>query len=706
MKSLAVSAKYKVILFVVMIPIAILFYHFISEKNEAIAALQLQLTQLDELRIHAEAIQRNVFTELGANKNSEVDFKDKLNHLEHLSIGSHLLFESSIYGYYLVQLSLNEMPLLYEKLFRLEHLFLAPKNRAPQKTIELVGEIKSLLLSISETTAKAVRLQKNNGGRQRLASSLLMIQTLQNFDAQLMAWGRQDRFHQIFSAEKKDLDATWNQSFQVLQESLQNRARLLTTNRNQYLGLLTLLILISMLVTIKTFSDLSSRIQKLTLLTKSNPGDLAFIQSGDFGYDEIGQLAQSFHTMSLIIQDNYQKLVESNTQLAEATAQAEMATRAKSLFIANVSHEIRTPINGILGMTKILSQTNLEPEQKKYLGILQKSSDMLLILINDILDLSKIENNKMTLEQMTFSPNDALTDIFECLAPLGVEKKLNISIQDHLPKIFVNGDFYKLKQILFNLLSNAIKFTSKGNVTVFLETMGEDSSRIQVKMGVRDQGTGISAENLKLLFHDFVQADASTTRRFGGTGLGLSLAKKLAELMGGNLFVTSVLGEGSCFWLEIDFLKADIIPMVDVNTAEDISVPKIKMSAMKILVAEDNPVNMLIIEKFLLKLGHDCLRASNGQQAIEICEQEKDIDLILMDCQMPILDGYRATELIRGHSSLQIRNIPIVALTANAMDSDETKCRNAGMNDFLTKPLDYEKVQTLLGVYSYSQKAA
>ena len=472
-------------------------------------------------------------------------------------------------------------------------------------------------------------------------------------------------------------------------------------NRNRYVVLFALLILFTLIVTITIFKDLSSRIQKLTQMTLHTDPEQLSIQSNDFGYDEIGQLAQSFHTMSLIIKDNYKKMVHTNFELSVATEKAEAATAAKSLFIANVSHEIRTPISGIIGMTKILNETKLDDEQKKYLNILEKSSDMLLILINDILDLSKIENNKMTLEEIDFVPNEVLKDTFDSLAHLGKHKNLNMKTAMPAMDVYLRGDVYKIKQILYNLMSNAIKFTDSGEIELFLENLEESDKFIRFKMGVRDQGIGISAENLSLLFQDFVQADSSMTRKYGGTGLGLSLAKKIVQLMGGTIHATSQVGQGSCFWFELQLLKSELKIAKPILSKEK---PELKFK--KILVAEDNPVNMLIIEKFLLKLGATCLKAVNGQQALDLLEKASDIDCILMDCQMPILDGYQAARIIRQHSNLRIKDIPIIALTANSMDSDKEKCYQAGMTDFMTKPIDFEKLKTLLeGNYS-AQKIA
>lgn len=707
MSSLAVSAKYKLVLFVIMMPIAVLFNQFISEKNDVIQSLQNQSIQLKSLRSEALMIQQQIGLSSGAKRLSDFDFRKKLDHFEYLSTNSHLLFESNIYTYYLVKISLNELPLLYKKLYALDSLLKQAALINSNKRDQLLNEIKNSLDIISETVAKATSLKAGHGATVKLSSGLLLMQTTQNLESITKFQAHSKRLEPIYEMEKGEVNKLWNNAFDALEESLTLTSKQLQSARNRYLVLFALLILFTMVVTVKIFSDLSRRIQKLTQMTLHTDPEQLSIQSDDFGYDEIGQLAQSFHTMSLIIKDNYKKIVQTNLQLAEANEKAEAATVAKSLFIANVSHELRTPISGIIGMSKILSQTELTLDQKKYLSILQKSSDMLLILINDILDLSKIENNKMQLENIDFNPRDVLQDTFECLAHLGQQKNLEMQITVPFVISTVYGDKYKIKQILYNLMSNAIKFTEKGRVEIFLEPLEDNESSLKLKLGVRDQGIGISKENLALLFQDFVQADSSMTRKYGGTGLGLSLAKKIVQLMDGDIFASSEIGQGSCFWFEITLMKAQHIPLTVKNKNEASSSVLTHWNAnRKVLVAEDNPVNMLIIEKFLQSIGFDCLKACDGLQVIDMLEKNNDIEIILMDCQMPVLDGYQATQMIRQHPDLKIRNLPVIALTANTMNADKKKCEQAGMTDFMTKPLDFEKLKAILQLHSGVNKAA
>ncbi len=692
MKSLKVSSKYLIILFMILVPIGILVYKFLDQQNEAITSIQKQIVKLEKIKKEVSSIDSELSKSLTSPYSySEFQFQSKIQKLEHLGLESRLLFESNLFSYYLIQISLVKMPKIYENLFRSsQNVLRAGRYMNWISLAEQAAQTKSLLGEVSTLSSKVINLNTQYKVPATFTASVRseMYSYLKFIDDRSITINNLTAVIKTLESEKKNLFLFWTANLDLVEFDLNFRQTQLQNQQKGYMAIFLLLFLTAIVVTLKIFLDISQRIQKLTVLTQMTDPHQLTIQSSDFGYDEIGQLAQSFHTMSLILKENYEKIEKANS--------------AKSLFVANVSHEIRTPINGIIGMTKIMQQTSLSMEQQEHLQVIEKSSEILLILINDILDLSKIESNKMNLETTSFYLNDSLQDVVDCLAHLGKQKGLQISLTPAVENYFVAGDVYKLKQVLFNLMSNAIKFTDHGTVSLFFEKINENPDSVHFKIGVRDQGVGIAEEKLKFLFEDFVQADASTTRKHGGTGLGLSLSKKLIHLMGGEIFVSSRLGEGSCFWFEIQ------LPRV----GETYKIPKVKTFAqpgfkkLKVLIVEDNSVNMFVLQKYLQSLGHDHVSAENGQQAIEKLKRCNDIDLILMDCQMPMMDGYEATRFIRKLTEPHLKNVKIIALTANALLEDEKKCIDAGMDQYMTKPIDFEKLKEVLSVPVIQCKAS
>ena len=392
----------------------------------------------------------------------------------------------------------------------------------------------------------------------------------------------------------------------------------------------------------------------------------------------------------LICLEDITEYKDMNKRLIKLKEAAESANKAKSEFLANMSHEIRTPLNGIIGMYQLIFDTKLTEDQKENLEIIKNCTDTLLSLINNILDLSKIEAEKVTIDNEEFEINKTIKKVIQIHSANANEKNIDLSytIDENLPRVFY-GDSNKIAQILNNLVSNAVKFTDSGYVKLSVKKISNDKGIFEILFTVEDTGLGIEKNKIKHLFKNFSQLDSSITRKYGGTGLGLAISQKLTELMGGKIKADSQIGKGSKFYFSIKLKEARYIleqPQVILNN-ESIN------NHLKILLVEDNNLNQMVIKKMLEKIGYSKVDiASNGFEAISNVE-EYQYDIILMDIQMPEMDGLETTKIIRAKEEKLGGHIPIIAITAYALKGAREKFLSKGMDEYISKPISINKLK-------------
>ena len=422
--------------------------------------------------------------------------------------------------------------------------------------------------------------------------------------------------------------------------------------------------------------------------------------------DEVGRMAQALavfrdhaierRNAELALHRRSEELVALNKDLLKARDAAESANRIKSEFLASMSHEIRTPMNGIVGMVHVLMATPMPVDQRDKLSTLASAASTLLGILNDILDISKIEAGRLELDVAPFLPRRMLDDMIALWRPTALNKGLGLKshVDSDMPTV-MTGDANRIGQIVANYLGNAIKFTESGTVTVRLSGEPKDDGVYCLRVEVTDTGIGIAEGTIPKLFQKFSQADNSTTRKYGGTGLGLAICRELAQLMSGEVGVESTPGKGSTFWFAVDCRVADstILPMPEAGSRSRLlTLPGERR--LRLLVAEDNQVNQVVILSMLRAAGHECDIAKDGREAIAAV-QRGSYDGVLMDIQMPVIDGVEATQSIRKLGE-EYQKLPIIALTANAMAGDEEHYLGRGMNDYVPKPIDPDRLTLAL----------